>query len=113
MERKKREEKVRTNLLACGADWRIVLVCYDADFVHQADLLLIVARERLAGGVDVGEETQDGLSGNGLRRCGGGCCRHGCLLLHRVELATKELVRRLTIEKERFTSALSGDGYQD
>lgn len=83
--RKKREERARTNLLACGANGRIVLVRYDADFVHQTDLLLIVARERLAGGVDVGEETKDGLSRNRLRRCGGGCCccRHGCLLLRR------------------------------
>lgn len=75
-----RGERIRTNLLAGRANGRIVLVRHDADLVHQADLLLIVARQRLAGGVDVWEETQNGFRRNRLRQRRGGGCRHGCVV---------------------------------
>lgn len=70
----------RTNLLAGSANGEIVLVSDDADFVHESNLLLIVAGQRLAGGIDVWEETKHGFSRNGLGRGGGGGggCRHGC-----------------------------------
>lgn len=69
----------RTNLLARSANGRIVLIRDDADLVHQADLLLVVARQCLAGGIDVWEETKHGFSRNRLGRGGGGGCRHCCL----------------------------------
>lgn len=73
----------RTELLAGLADGHVVLVEDDADLVHQTDLLLIMAGEGLGGGVNVGEETEDGIGGDGLSRGGGGGggCRggrHGC-----------------------------------
>ncbi len=64
-----------TDLLAGLPDRHVVLVRDDAHLVHQPDLLLVVALERIAARVDVGEEAQDGLGRDGLRarrRRGGG-----------------------------------------
>lgn len=67
-----------TDLLAGLANGQVVLVGDDAHLIHEADLLLIVAIQRLRAGVDVGEETQHGLGRDGLRLGrGGGCRRHG------------------------------------
>lgn len=65
-------EAQRTNLLACSANWLVVLVEDDADLVHQADLLLIVTGQGLGAGVNVGEETEHSLSRDGLGS--DGCC---------------------------------------
>lgn len=62
--------KAFTDLLARGPDCLVVFVEDDADLVHEPDLLLIVTVElRGTGGIDVGEEAQDGLSSDcrGLR----------------------------------------------
>ena len=42
-----------TNLLACASDRLVIIIQYNAHFVHELDLLLIVALERIvvAGGV--------------------------------------------------------------
>lgn len=61
-------QKRPTDLLAEIANWLVVLIEDDADLVHEADLLLIVPLQRCARGVDVGEESQDALRGDGL--CG-------------------------------------------
>jgi len=59
-----------TDLLAEIANWLVVLIEDDADLVHEADLLLIVPLQRCARGVDIGEESQNALRGDGL--CGRG-----------------------------------------
>ena len=65
----------RTGLLAGIANGLVILVQDDADLVHQTDLLRIVTRESIGVGVDIGEETEDGLGGDGLRR-DSSRCRH-------------------------------------
>lgn len=114
------KERFRTNLLARSANGHIVLVSDDADLVHQSDLLLIVAGQCLAGGIDVWEKTKHGLSRNRLRRGGGNGCRHcgsfvwdATILSIRKEKKRKEIKGRLLTEKKNGHSGLlRGDGYQ-
>lgn len=57
---------MHTNFLAGCANGLIVVVKHNAHFVHEPDLLLIVAVELGGtGGVYVWEETQDGFGGDG------------------------------------------------
>ena len=58
---------VLTYLLAEVSYRLVVLVEHNADFIHEPDLLRIVAIQLRRAGVDVGEETQYALRGNGLR----------------------------------------------
>jgi hypothetical protein len=70
----------RTNFLAGATNGEVVLVKDNADLVHEADLLFIVAVEVVVlsgrsgigqGGVDLREETEDVFGGD-LRRLGDG-----------------------------------------
>jgi hypothetical protein len=67
---------LRTDLLAGLSDGEVVLVGDNAHLVHETDLLLIVARESIAAGVNVGEQAEHVLGRDGLGRCGRGR-RHG------------------------------------
>lgn len=75
--------RLRTDFLAGCSNGLIIVVKHNAHFVHEPDLLRIVAIELGgAGGVDVWEETQNGFcgdrSGGGLRSLkGGDDGRHG------------------------------------
>lgn len=55
-----------TNLLAEIADWLVVFIENDTDFVHQSNLLSIVAIELSGAGVDVRKKSQDTLSSDGF-----------------------------------------------
>lgn len=55
-----------TYLLAEVADRFVILIEDNTDLVHQSDLLCIVAIEGSRARVDVGEESQDVLSRDGL-----------------------------------------------
>jgi hypothetical protein len=61
------------DLLAGVTDGQVILIDDNADLIHEADLLLIVAGKSLGAGVDVGEQTQHVLGRDGLRRLGDGC----------------------------------------
>jgi hypothetical protein len=65
----------RTDLLASCANWVVVFVEDNADFVHKTDLLLIVTRERIGAGVNIREETKHRFSRDRLGSSGG-CSRH-------------------------------------
>ena len=71
-----RGEVTHTQLLAGGSNWQVILVGNDADLIHEADLLLIVAVQGIAAGVDIGEQPQDSFRRNRLRDGLGGCGRH-------------------------------------
>lgn len=63
----------RTELLAGSANGHVVLVGHNADLVHEPDLLLIVALERIPARVNVGEKAENRLGGDrgaGLGDCG-------------------------------------------
>lgn len=69
------------DFLAGTSNWHVILIENDADLVHEADLLFIIAIEvvvlgcrGLGGerGVDLGEEAQDVVGGDGERVRGGG-----------------------------------------
>ena len=66
---------LRTDLLAGLSDGKVVLVGDNAHLVHETDLLLVVAGESIAAGVDVGEQAEHVLGRDGLGRGGGR--RHG------------------------------------
>lgn len=70
--RKGREGWQRTELLAGGPDGQVILVGDDANLIHQADLLLIVALEGFPPRVDVREEAEDVLGRDGRRARRGG-----------------------------------------
>jgi hypothetical protein len=71
-----------TSFLASTANWNIILVKDNADFVHQPDLFLIVACEVVFvatwagssnyGGVDLGEKAEDIFGSDGGSRLGNG-----------------------------------------
>lgn len=55
-----------TELLASLANRQIIVIGNNADLIHQANLLLIVAGKRLGTGVDVWKEAEEGIDGHGL-----------------------------------------------
>lgn len=65
----------RTDLLASCANWVVVFVEDNADFVHETNLLLIVTRKRIGAGVNIREKTKHRFSRDRLGS-GGGCSRH-------------------------------------
>lgn len=82
---------LRTDFLARASDWLVIFIQDDADFVHEADLLFIVAFEVVVLGsrcccgggqmsVYLGKQAQNVVSSNCLRLGGGGggSCAHGC-----------------------------------
>ena len=80
----------RTDLLAGGANGHVIVISDDANLVHKANLLGIVASERIATGVDIGEQTKHVLGRDyrlslGDGRCGrhDGWSRCDALLLQR------------------------------
>lgn len=86
---------IRTDFLAGGANGLVILVEDDADLVHEADLLRIVAVQlRGVGRVDIGEEAEDGLGvdAGGLGGRDGGSCRHSALrFLIRLPVAERDV----------------------
>jgi hypothetical protein len=75
------QELRRTNFLAGATNGEIVLVEDNADLVHEADLLFIVAGEVVVvggrsgigqGGVDLREKAEDVFGSDGLRLGDGG-----------------------------------------
>lgn len=70
-----------TKFLAGPANGNVIVVGDNADFIHQTNLLLVVALEDIVwrgggGCVDLREQTKDVLGRNGLGGGGGGCRRH-------------------------------------
>lgn len=80
---------LRTDFLARASNWLVIFIQDDADLVHQADLLFIVAFEVVVLGsrcccgggqtsVYLGKQAQNVVSSDCLRLGGGGSCAHGC-----------------------------------